>query len=60
MAKTNNQAQKQTTETNPRIIRMLTLANQVFKIAMINVLKEIEKKTDKIKDGEIQNTYLIV
>lgn len=39
---------------------MLTLANQVSKIAMINVLKEIEKKTNKIKDGEIQNTYLIL
>lgn len=37
---------------------MLTLANQVFKIDMINMLKETEKRMDKTKEGEFQNTYL--
>lgn len=54
----NNQEQKQTIEVNPQIIQMLTVANQVFKIAMTNVLKEEEKSMDQIKEGEFQNTYL--
>lgn len=37
---------------------MLTLANEVFKITMIKVIKEIEKKVNKINDREFQNTYL--
>lgn len=59
MAIINNHKQKQTIETNPQIIQMLTLAIQVFKTAMIYLLKEIEKKTDKRKCEEVKNTSLI-
>jgi hypothetical protein len=56
MAIINNHKQKKTIETNPQIIQMWTLAIQVFKIAMIYLLKEIEKKTDKRKREEVKNT----